>query len=96
MESILQMLQQFGAGYTEFSQTVASQDVVCLEPSKCLLLSIADLSGNLPMMRTLAQAVVAADDDSDEDKDTALSLTPYPFHCIPCTHRCLGIIKMKM
>jgi hypothetical protein len=68
MESILQMLQQFGAGYTEFSQTVASQDVVCLEPSKCLLLSIADLSGNLPMMRTLAQAVVAADDDSDEDQ----------------------------
>jgi hypothetical protein len=68
MESILQMLQQFGAGYTEFSQTVASQDVVCLEPSKCLLLSIADLSGNLPMMRTLAQAVVAAEDESDEEQ----------------------------
>jgi hypothetical protein len=68
MESILQMVQQFGAGFTEFWQAVASQDVVCLEPSKCLLLSIADLSGNLPMMRTLAQAVVAAEDESDEEQ----------------------------
>ena len=68
MESILQIVNQFGAGYTASPQAVASQDVVCLEPSTCLLLSIADLSGNLPMMRTLAQAVVAADDDSDEDQ----------------------------
>ena len=68
MESIVQLVNHFGAGDTESPQAVASHDVVCLAPSTCLLLSIADLSGNLPMMRTLAQAVVAAEDDSDEEQ----------------------------
>ena len=68
MESILQIVNEFGAGHTESPQAVASQDVVCLEPSTCLLLSIVDLFGNIPMMRTLAQAVVAAEDDSDEEQ----------------------------
>lgn len=66
LESILQLVQHFGGGLPDCAQAVVSQDVVCLQASTCLLLSLSDLSQNMPMMRTLAQAAVAAE-DSDED-----------------------------